>query len=205
MDEIWKVVADYPDYKISNMGNVMSYKRYRDGKLLNPSLNTHGYLSVHLSDVNKKRLWFRVHRLVTIAFIPNPDNLPTVDHIDQNRTNNNLSNLRWASNYTQSMNTSTTRTDILETDPKKRKYITTKDSQQRIIDSKKYYCETCNVAYQDNYSLEKHNNSKSHIRILNFKPTTKQFCRECGVNCKDKHALKKHIGGPRHKKRMENK
>ena len=171
MDEIWKEIPDYPDYKISNMCNVMSFMKYRDGKLL----------------------------------IPNPDNLPTVDHIDQNNQNNDLSNLRWASYKTQNMNKSNTRTDILETDPKERNRIILKESRQRTIASKKFSCEICNKAYDGNYSLQTHYKSKSHLKIINFKPTTKYFCSVCGVNCRDKHGFKSHMIGPKHKRIMENK
>ena len=200
MEEIWKEIPDYPDYKISNIGNVMS-KKYGDYRLLSPTQNKYGYLRVGLHQNNKTKQ-FSVHRLVAIAFIPNPENLSTVDHVDRNKTNNDLSNLRWASYKTQNDNRSNSRTDILETDPIERQKISSKDSQQRIIDSKRFYCETCNLACYSNYTLEKHNKSKSHLRILNFKPTTAHFCRECGVNCPSKHGLKRHIGGSTHKRIM---
>ena len=203
MEEIWKVVDDCPDYKISNMCNVMSCK-YNKKKLLSPTSDKNGYLRVGLRQ-NNKRMNFSVHRLMAIAFIPNPDNLPTVDHIDQNKTNNDLSNLRWATNYTQSMNKSNTRTDILETDPIERDRIITKEAQQRARDSKQFYCETCNVVCQCKSELEKHNKTEIHNRILNFKPTTKHFCRPCGSSLSCKSALKKHLNGSSHKKRMENK
>ena len=201
--EIWKEIPDYPDYKVSNFGNIMS-KKFGDWKKINPSPDTRGYNCVSLTK-NKKKSTILVHRLLAIAFIPNPDNLPTVDHIDQNRSNNDLSNLRWASRYTQNMNTCRTRTDILETDPIERNKIILKESRQRAIDSKKYYCEMCNKAYDGNYSLQTHYKSKSHLKIINFKPTTKYFCSVCGRNCPSKSALERHMIGPKHKKRMENK
>ena len=203
MEEIWKVVDDCPDYKISNMCNVMSCK-YNKEKLLTPTPDKNGYMRLSLYQ-NNKRMNCSVHRLMAIAFIPNPENLPQIDHIDQNKTNNDLSNLRWATNYTQSMNKSNTRTDILETDPIERDRIITKESAQRAIDEKRFYCKTCNLAFQTNYSLEEHYKTEIHNRILNFKPTTKHFCRECGSSLSCKSALKKHLNGQKHKKRMENK
>ena len=203
MEEIWKVVDDYPDYKISNMGNIKSCK-YNKEKLLSPTQNKYGYFRIGLHKNNKTKQ-FSVHRLVAIAFIPNPENLSTVDHVDRNKTNNDLSNLRWASYKTQNDNRSNTRTDILETDPIERNKIILKESRQRAIDSKKYYCEMCNKAYDGNYSLQTHYKSKSHLKIINFKPTTKYFCSVCGRNCPSKSALERHMIGPKHKKRMENK
>ena len=59
-------------------------------------VNRHnGYLYVNLNGVDGKRLTRRVHRLVAIAFIPNPDNLPVVMHIDNDKTNPDVSNLKW--------------------------------------------------------------------------------------------------------------
>tara|TARA_R100000951_G_C2641194_1_gene181018 strand:+ start:1363 stop:1812 length:450 start_codon:yes stop_codon:yes gene_type:complete len=87
ISEVWKQINGYEDYLISNFGNVYSLKT---DKYLKPQLNRHGYYHVAL---NRKIL--RVHRIVAENFIPNFLNLPCVDHIDQNKINNNLNNLRW--------------------------------------------------------------------------------------------------------------
>lgn len=65
------------------------------------SLDKDGYRVVGI-----RRKVYRVHRLVAECFIPNPDNKPTVDHIDRNRQNNAVSNLRWASRKEQADNSS---------------------------------------------------------------------------------------------------
>lgn len=102
--EIWKDVVGYEGYyQVSNLGNVRSVDRVVNvrngtkiskGKRLKPSTNKQGYLFVPLSKENDVSL-ARVNRIVAQAFIPNPDNLPAVNHIDRNRTNNKVSNLEW--------------------------------------------------------------------------------------------------------------
>lgn len=81
------------DYAIDRFGNILSYK---SGTLLTPRRSvTSPYLYVNLSYKKGKSKNYSVHRLVASTFIPNPNNLPEVDHIDRNILNNNASNLRW--------------------------------------------------------------------------------------------------------------
>ena len=202
MEEIWKEIPDYRDYKVSNFGRVMSFNKNPDGNILKINPNQTGYLRISIYNKNNKRVTRFIHRLVALAFIPNPDNLPTVDHIDINKTNNNLYNLRWATRHDQNMNTCRTRHDITETDPAVRDRICSYESKQRTIDSKKNYCNICNKAFDSNYKLQEHLGSFYHLRIVNFKPTTAYFCRPCGINCPSESALKIHIGKPKHKRIM---
>jgi hypothetical protein len=92
MTEIWKTIENYETYSISNLGQVRNNKTM---KLKNSSINTVGYLDFDLYK-NNKRKHHSLHRLLAIAFIPNPNGCSDVDHMDNNRTNNCLSNLRWA-------------------------------------------------------------------------------------------------------------
>lgn len=78
-------------YAITSCGKVWSYRRQ---KFLTPFYNTKGYLKVDLWK-NGKVKTFSVHRLVAEAYIPNPDNLPQVNHKDECKTNNCLQNLEW--------------------------------------------------------------------------------------------------------------
>ena len=77
----------YPQYTISKDGQV-----WKNGKLSSPQSHVRGYIKVWISDVNACRF---VHRLVAETYIPNPDNLPQINHIDRDKTNNNVSNLEW--------------------------------------------------------------------------------------------------------------
>lgn len=85
--EIWVDCAINDDYQVSSYGNI---RNIQTGKYLKPALKRTGYFSVR---INKKDQL--VHRLVAQAFIPNPNNLPQVNHIDGCKTNNHVSNLEW--------------------------------------------------------------------------------------------------------------
>lgn len=105
MDEIWKDINGYEGYyQVSNLGRVKSLdrlvnsknnsKRLSKGYLLKQVQDKYGYLKVCLSIKHKHKSKF-VHRLVAEAFIENPDNLPVINHKDENPSNNNVSNLEW--------------------------------------------------------------------------------------------------------------
>lgn len=96
-DEIkWKDSHIYGEqYQVSNTGLV---RNKFTGHVLAAAQDKKGYLKVRLS-LHDKKVSVRVHRMVAIAFIPNPENLPQVNHKDGNKKNNHVSNLEWASNY----------------------------------------------------------------------------------------------------------
>ena len=91
--EEFKKIDGYDNYEISNLGNV---RNTDTGRVFKPCKNRDGYLHVCLSK-NGTQKDFRIHRLIALYFIPNPDNLREIDHIDRNKTNNSISNLRWIS------------------------------------------------------------------------------------------------------------
>ena len=86
-------IEGYDGYLISKEGEVWSE---RSNKLLSPFPDKKGYLLCNLY-LNGKRKQHKIHRLVALTFIPNPENKPQVNHIDGNKSNNHISNLEWAS------------------------------------------------------------------------------------------------------------
>jgi hypothetical protein len=110
--EEWRPIPGYEGlYDVSSMGRVRSHPRVcrkLEGKvvkdyifpsrILKQTKNGKGYLHVTLTSKPYERRLSGVHRLVAKAFIPNPDNLPQINHKDENKTNNSVSNLEWCDN-----------------------------------------------------------------------------------------------------------
>ena len=95
--EIWKDIPDYEGlYQVSNFGRVKSLYFGKE-RILKLSINKYKYLTVILHK-NKKQKSFTVHRLVCLAFTPNPNNLPCINHKDENKQNNCVDNLEWCTN-----------------------------------------------------------------------------------------------------------
>lgn len=94
-DEEWKITTEDNNYEVSNKSNI----RNKHTKQLMKTRNINGYSIVSIGDNN-----LLVHRIVAKAFIPNPENKPSVDHIDKNRSNNCVENLRWATSKEQCEN-----------------------------------------------------------------------------------------------------
>lgn len=98
---MWKTINNFEDYQVSDMGEVKSLK-YGEEKILKPQTLGTGYLSVGLCKdgaVYHKN----IHKLVAETFIPNPDSKPFIDHINGNRQDNRISNLRWCT-HKENMN-----------------------------------------------------------------------------------------------------
>ena len=96
--EIFKVIEEFPEYQISNLGNIKNKR----GELLiiGKRKSNSGYYQVRLFKDNKYHYRY-IHRLMAIAFIPNPNNYRTVNHKDGIKTNNIVDNLEWASDEMQ--------------------------------------------------------------------------------------------------------
>lgn len=94
--EIWKPIEGFENYQVSTSGRVKSlnYRRTKQEQILKPRDNGHGYLHVHLRK-DGKNYWRYIHRLVAEAFLPNPNNLPEINHKDENPYNNQIENICW--------------------------------------------------------------------------------------------------------------
>ena len=108
--EIWKSLdfVGYPDYEVSNMGQIRSLDRiiitsdgrtYKfKGRILKPTKDKDGYLQISIRK-DKKEKKIKAHRLIAFAFIPNPNNLPQINHKNEIKDDNRVENLEWCDNY----------------------------------------------------------------------------------------------------------
>ena len=104
MQESWKDIPNFEGrYQVSNLGRVKSlsrivntgrngYRKIKEHILVPRNFNNYQKISIR---IHPKRYWFDIHRLVADAFIPNPSNLPEVNHKDSNPCNNKVDNLEW--------------------------------------------------------------------------------------------------------------
>jgi len=103
--EVWKDIKGYEGcYQISNLGGVKrmahtiiskkGYSSFYPERLMVPVLSTKGYWTIKLS-LSGKSNRFLIHRLIAIAFIPNPENKPYINHKDGIKTNNDIPNIEW--------------------------------------------------------------------------------------------------------------
>lgn len=88
---MWKQIKNF-DYEINEEGIV---RRILSKRIKKSFLRKDGYIGIQLYKSKTKPISFQLHRLIAIAFIPNPNNLPFINHKDSNRQNNDISNLEW--------------------------------------------------------------------------------------------------------------
>lgn len=91
---MWKEIENYPNYLISDKGEIYNL---RTKQIMKQHPDKDGYMVLNLSHKGAKKC-YRVHRLVAQAYIPNPLNLDTVNHINHNKTDNCVDNLEWMNN-----------------------------------------------------------------------------------------------------------
>lgn len=92
MSEEWKVIDEFPNYSICNDGRVRNDKT---GRIRKHTLTSHGYMIISFKKEDGSTKQIFVHRLMAMAFIPNPENKPFIDHINRDKSDNRLENLRW--------------------------------------------------------------------------------------------------------------
>ena len=140
--EVWKDVVGFEGfYKVSNRGNVHSVDRKDSmgrkwgGRTLRPSYDKGGYLHVCLYKNGKAKNKF-IHRLVAEAFISNPENLPQINHRDEVKVNNNVSNLEWCTRK-YNMNYGTRNERATQTQFKKVKAVNVENGEILAFNSAK--------------------------------------------------------------------
>ena len=169
--EIFKPITGYENsYEISNYGNVKSMKRtYKKGRsnIMKPSYSNRDKLVYRRVSLfkNSKQSNKYVHRLVAEAFIPNPKNLKYVNHIDNDGTNNNVSNLEWVTNSENCQHSIMQGRDKPRTDAVKKAQLNISKPllneisaslgsnyiQHIVVNSRRYIlgrCKRCNIEYR---------------------------------------------------------
>jgi hypothetical protein len=103
MQELWKPIKDYEGlYEVSNLGRIKAFPRkgnhYKEPTIMKQFKYKTGYMYVSLSKGGKAKK-YKVYRLVAEAFIPNPNDYKTINHIDENKENNCVENLEWCTTF----------------------------------------------------------------------------------------------------------
>lgn len=153
--EIWKDIKGYEGkYQISNLGQVKSLGNDRSKKEKIRKLNKRkdGYLQVKLWKNGTYKM-FKIHQLVAIAFVPNPDNKTDVDHIDTNRSNCHVSNLRWSTHKENCNN------PLTLSNKKNNLHL------WKLRKTKKYICKNTGEIFESEKEIKEKYNIKGHGNI----------------------------------------
>lgn len=127
----YKEIKGFDDYYINTNGNIIHLIRFNnvviEARKITPQSDGNGYLFIYLNK-NKYPIMKKIHRLVAETFIPNPNNLPCVNHKDEVKSNNNVNNLEWCTNsYNVNYGTRTNRAIVKQSYRIKRKNIITNE------------------------------------------------------------------------------
>jgi hypothetical protein len=125
-DEYWQIIPEFTNYEASNLGEIRNKETQ---KKIIPYKNQCGYVGTSITNDLGKRKSLLIHQLIALTFIPNPENKPTVDHINRIRDDNKLINLKWATHIEQSKNKEINKIDII------RRNILKYDLEENLIET----------------------------------------------------------------------
>jgi len=164
-------IEGFSRYLIYENGDV--YSKYLKRNMTTTADNT-GYVRLHLRNDKGETKMMLLHRLVALAYIPNPENKPLIDHIDQNKSNNNINNLRWATNSENQQNVKQT----YKNNKLGEKYISTFYSKRRnrnyylfektingVKHSKQFTTLEQAITYKNNYMSNIYNDSNLQTEV----------------------------------------
>ena len=176
--EEWKKIPGYEGlYEVSNMGNVRNVRR---NKLLRLSKTNNRYIRVSLCK-NGIKTGLTVHRLVAEAFLPNPDNLPEVNHKDEDKTNNRVENLEWC-DHKYNMNYGTRNIRAKETAIKNGYYtgLSKEEYRKKYRDKNKEKIREKQRGYMKEYNKNYYEKNREEIRehSREYKKNNKEKIRE---------------------------
>lgn len=136
VQEIFKSIPNYPNYEVSNLGNIKSINYHREKReVVLKGLPTKGYLHIGIYNLDGKKR-FSIHRLVAETFIPNPKNKPQINHINGIKTDNRVENLEWC---TAKENTQHAFRTGLKTMPKGEKHPNVKLTYKQVLEIRSKY------------------------------------------------------------------
>lgn len=190
MIEEWKDICGYEGlYKISDFGNVKRIEhlsnhdtihlRKLKEKILKKGVNKRGYLTVSLSQNGKKKT-YKIHRLVAQTFIANPTNLPQVNHKDENKANNHVSNLEWCDNdYNTHYGSVLQRRKVGMNNNKRTRFFTYKGIKKSLAE----WGHIVGIKYETLFS-------RIYVQHLNIEQALTMPIKNCGRHKYEKYALK---------------
>jgi len=126
--EIWKEIINFSKYEISNYGNIKN----KDTQKIKKVSIKGGYFSTSLIDNNGDQKSIKIHRLVALNFIPNPENKATVNHINHNKLDNNINNLEWMTTTEQNNHKRKCKKEIQELVSSRAVWRLDKDTNEKL-------------------------------------------------------------------------